>query len=70
MPNVTVRIVGSAGAWGGLRAEMSGNIKAPPLVGTITVKEAGVPVFSVTLVGALQVAPRGAPVQVKETVPL
>jgi hypothetical protein len=43
---------------------------ALPLVTTVTVKDAGAPVLSTTEAGAWQVAPKGAPVQVKKIVPL
>lgn len=39
-------------------------------VGTVTVREEGTPVLSTTDEGAMQVAWRGAPVQVSEKVPL
>lgn len=43
---------------------------APPLVTTVTVKAAGAPVLRTTEAGVWHVAPKGAPVQVKEMVPL
>jgi hypothetical protein len=43
---------------------------APPLVTTVTVKVACAPVLRTTEAGGWHVAPKGAPVQVKETVPL
>jgi hypothetical protein len=43
---------------------------ALPLVTTVTVKGAGAPVLRTTEAGAWHVAPKGAPVQVKEIVPL
>lgn len=43
---------------------------APPLVTTVTVKVACAPVLRTTEAGGWHVAPEGAPVQVKETVPL
>ena len=53
------------------RMKISGRARAaaPLLVGTEMVTAAGAPTFRVTDGGSLQVAPRGAPVQVKETEP-
>lgn len=57
-------------AGGDLREVILGATIAFPLVTTVTVKVAGAPVLRTTEVGAWQVAPKGAPVQVKEMVPL
>ncbi len=63
-----MRRVGEVG--GDLREVILGATIAPPLVTTVTVKAAGAPVLRTTEAGAWQVAPKSAPVQVKETVPL
>jgi len=47
-----------------------GSIKAPPLVGTVTVNEVGTPVLRTTEGGDWQAAPRGAPLHAKAIVPL
>ena len=61
---------GRAGVCGDLREELFGARSAAPLVATVFVKAAGAPVLRTTEAGAWQVAPKGAPVQVKEMVPL
>jgi hypothetical protein len=55
---------------GNLREMIFGVVIAPPLVTTVTVKAAGAPTLRVTEAGAWHIAPKGAPVHVKEMVPL
>lgn len=54
---------------GGMRSGANGGSSAEPLVVTVTVKVAG-PLASETLAGTWQTAPRGAPLQLRETVPV
>lgn len=54
---------------GGMRSGMEGGNAAGPLVVTVTLKVA-VPLARETLAGTWQTAPRGAPLQLKATVPL
>lgn len=61
---------GKVGGCGDLREVIFGARIALPLESTVTAKVAGTPVFSTTEAGAWHVAPRGAPVQMKEMVPL
>lgn len=61
---------GKAGERGDLRKAIFGASIALPLVTTVTVNAAGAPTLRTTVAGAWQVAPKGAPVQVKEMVPL
>ena len=68
--SATVNAPGEAGVCGDLPAVIFGATIAPPLVSTVTVKDAGAPVLITTEDGAWHVAPKGAPVQVRERVPL
>ena len=43
---------------------------APPLVDTVTVKDAGTPLAIETVAGTWHAAPSGAPLQANDTVPL
>jgi len=49
---------------------IEGGSAAAPLVETVTVKGAGVPLAIATLAGAWHTAPSGAPLQTSDTVPL
>jgi len=60
----------AAGVCGDLRGVIFGATIAPPLVSTVTVKGARAQVLKTTVAGAWHIAPRGAPVQVTEIVPL
>src|SRR5690242_5909651 len=55
---------------GGMRRGATGGNWAGPLVVTVTVKVAGVPLASETFAGTWQTAPRGAPLQLSPTVPV
>src|ERR1700686_4374008 len=70
MPSATVNAPGKVGVRGGLREAIVGATIALPVVSTVTVKVAGTPVLKTTEAGAWHVAAKGAPVQVKEMVPL
>jgi len=70
VPSATVNAPGNAGVCDDLRELIFGATIALPLVRTVTVKAAGAPTLRTTEAGAWQVAPKGAPVQVKEMVPL
>ena len=70
VPNATVNAPGEAGMCGHLREVISEAAMALPLVRTVTVKAAGAPTLRSTEAGAWHVAPKGAPVQVREMVPL
>src|SRR5258708_4055904 len=49
---------------------IKGSSAAPPLVDTVTVNGTGVPLTIATVAGTWHVAPRGAPLQANDTVPL
>jgi len=66
----TKNTAGNAGVFGDLCEVIFGVTNALPLVSTVTVKAVGTPTLRTTEAGAWQVAAKGAPVQVKETVPL
>jgi hypothetical protein len=68
VPSATANALGKAGVGGNLREAIFGATIALPLVMTVTVKAAGAPVLRTFEAGAWHVAPKGAPVQVKEMV--
>lgn len=54
---------------GGRRKGVAGGSNAGPLVVTVRVNVVAAALVSETLAGAWQTAPRGAPLQLRETVP-